>query len=171
MSTTRREQDMQTQDEMKGEHIRALPKAHLHLHFPRTIRPGTLRELAAREGISLDGFFEFGSLVEFLGRRPIGACITRPEDLQRICREMVEDAARDGVLYAEPMVVLHSYTPRFGTLDETYRLLRDAFDEAGADLGVEVGIMIGFNRHGDSVDLAEELARFAARRAGDGVTA
>ncbi|HVA90903.1 MAG TPA: adenosine deaminase [Chloroflexota bacterium] len=151
--------------------IRALPKAHLHLHFPRTIRLSTLTEFAAREGISLDGFHQFTNLSEFLGRRPINECITKAEDVQRLCREMVEDEARDGVLYSEPMIVLDRYLPRFGTLDEVFRLMRDAFTQAGRDLGVEIGIMIGFSRHGHSVAAVEALARFAAGYAGDGVVA
>ncbi len=153
------------------ERIRSLPKAHLHVHFPRTMRPSTLRELAARQAISLEGFYQFASLPEFLGRRPLGDCITTPDDLRRICRELVEDEARDGVLYTEPMVVLHRFVPRLGSLGEVFHLMRDAFDEAEDEFGVEVGLMVGFNRHGDSVAAVEELARFAARHAGDGVVA
>lgn len=44
------------------ERIRSFPKAHLHLHFPRTMRPGTLAQLATREGFSLERFYEFTDL-------------------------------------------------------------------------------------------------------------
>jgi len=153
------------------ERMRALPRAHLHLHFPRTIRPSTLAELAGRAGHSLDGFHDFTNLPEFLARPPIYPCISSAADLQRICTELVEDEARDGVLYAEPMIVIHRYVPRFGSLDEVFRLMREAFAEAGAAHGVEVGIMVGFSRHGDTPVEVEELARFAARHAGNGVVA
>lgn len=151
--------------------IRDLPRAHLHVHFPRTIRRSTLRELAAREGVSLAGFDQFSTLAEFLHNRPMRRFVTRPEDLRRLCREMVEDEARDGVRYTEPMVQLHRYVPRFGSLDEVYQLVQGAFSEAGDELGVEVGIMVGFDRVGDSPAVAEELAHFAARHAGQGVVA
>jgi len=126
------------------ERMRALPKAHLHLHFPRTIRPSTLAELAGRAGLSLEGFHEFTNLPEFLARPPISRCIGSAADLRRLCTELVEDEARDGVLYAEPMIVIHRFAPRFGGLDAVFRLMREAFDEAGAVHGVEVGIMMGF---------------------------
>lgn len=151
---------------------RALPKAHLHLHFEHAMRRSTLIALARREGVSLDGFFRFTNLAEFLGRGGAHrACVTQPEDLLRLCRELVEDEARDGVSYVEPMVIFQRWTPRFGSLEEVYRLVRGAFDAAGAAFGVEVGIMVGFGRDREAPAAAEELARFAAARAGDGVVA
>ena len=106
-----------------AERIRDLPKAHLHVHFPRTIRPSTLHELAAREGVSLDGFYRFSTLAEFLQGRAIRNCVTHPDDVRRLCREMVEDEARDGVRYTEPMVQMHRYVPRFGSLEEAMRFV------------------------------------------------
>lgn len=153
------------------ERIRALPRAHLHLHFPRTIRPATLREFAERVGHSLEGFYAFTNLPEFLARPPLSACITSAADLQRLCLELVEDEARDGVLYSEPMIVFHRLAPRFGSLDEVFRLMREAFVAASAAHGVEVGMMVGFSRHQDTPAEVEELARFAARYAGAGVVA
>ncbi|HVA92210.1 MAG TPA: adenosine deaminase [Chloroflexota bacterium] len=143
-----------------------MPRAHLHLHFPRTIRPDTLRELAARAGASLAGFYSFTNLPEFLARTPISSFITTRDDLSRLCRELVEDEARDGVLYSEPMIVLGRFVPRFGNRDDVLGQMREAFDEAGAEFGVEVGIMLGFSRHQDLAPAAEELARFAARHVG-----
>src|SRR5260370_28403856 len=93
------------------ERVRSLPKAHLHVHFPRTMRPSTLKELAAREAISLEGFYQFASLPEFLGRRPLGDCITTPDDLRRICRELVVDDARAMAIYTEPSDVLSRVVP------------------------------------------------------------
>lgn len=151
---------------------RGLPKAHLHLHLEHSIRASTLGELATREGVALDDFYHFTCLSEFLGRGPtITASVTRREDLRRICLEMVEDEARDGVLYVEPMVLLHRWVPRFGSLDEVFWLVRRALNDAQALFNVEVGLMIGFGRHRDSVETAEDLARFAAAHAAEGVVA
>lgn len=149
---------------------RALPKAHLHVHLERAYRPATLTELAARAGIALDGFHDFADLPGFLNRRPaIRPCIATPDDLRRVCREFVEDEAADGVLYSEPMAVLHRWPPSFGTLDAVYDLVWGALREAGRACGVEVGIMVGFARHRDTPAEAEALARFAASRAGAGI--
>jgi adenosine deaminase len=151
---------------------RALPRAHLHLHLEHAMRRATLAELAAREGVALDGFFTFANLSEFLGRGAVlTGCIARPEDLARVCRELVEDEARDGVLYVEPMVLFHRWSPRLGSLDEVYALIWDALRAAGAATGVEVGMMLGFGRHRDAPAEAEVLARFAAAHAGAGIVA
>lgn len=149
-----------------------LPKAHLHLHLEHSIRPATLAEFAARNGVVLHSFYTFTNLPEFLARGSVlRACITSPDDFRRICWEMVEDAARDGVLYLEPMAVLHRWVPRFGSLEEVFHLIREAFDEAQTAFGIEVGLMVGFSRHRDSLEEIEQLARFAAAHAGDGVVA
>lgn len=152
--------------------LRALPKAHLHLHLEHSIRPATLAEFAARNGVTLEGFYTFTNLPEFLGRGSVlRACITFPDDLRRICWELVEDAVQDGVFYLEPMVILHRWVPRFGSLEEVFHLIREAFDEAQATFGVEVGLLLGFSRHRDSPELAEHLARFAVAHRNDGIVA
>lgn len=156
----------------RDERLRALPKAHLHLHFEHAMRAETLRDLAAREGVDLGDFWRFTCLAEFLRRgSTLSQCITTRDDLRRICHELVEDAARDGALYVEPMVLPTRWTPLIGSRDEVFQVLREAFDEAGARWGVEVGIMIGFGRHRETPESAQEIARFAAARASDGVVA
>ena len=45
--------------------LAALPKAHLHLHLEGGMRPGTLRELAARNGMAVPEIRGFGSFGAF----------------------------------------------------------------------------------------------------------
>lgn len=154
------------------ERLRALPKAHLHVHLEHVLRRATFAELAAREGVSLDGFWEFDSLATFLGRGDaLTQAIASPEDLERMCWEFIEDEARDGVEYVEPMAVIGRWTPRLGTRDQVLRIERDALQAAGRRYGVEVGLLVGFPRHRVNGEQAIELARWAAERAGEGVVA
>lgn len=154
------------------ERLRALPKAHLHVHLEHTLRRATFRALASREGVSLDGFWDFDSLATFLGRgEPLSRCIASPADLERMCWEFVEDEARDGVLYVEPMIVVGRWVPDLGSREEVFALERDALQAAGRRYGVEVGILVGFPRHRTTGDQALDLARWAAGYAGDGVVA
>lgn len=150
--------------------MRSLPKAHLHLHLEHCVRPETLRELADRNGVCLDTFFQFATLGEFLEHGAIlRGCITRLDDLSRICRELIEDEANDGVRYLEPMVTLSRWVPQLGTFEEVFHTVQEALSNAGKEYGVEVGIMLGFSRHRDSLQTVQQLANFAALHTGDGV--
>jgi len=149
-----------------------LPKAHLHLHLEGSARSSTVRELAEREGVRLpaltkprfEGFADFGSALS-----AATDVLSSPEDLARVCRELVEDEARHGVVYTEPMVSPHLHAERFGLPpEEVFSAMREAFRTASAATGVRVGLMIGIDRS-RSTEEAEKAARFAAEHAGDGV--
>src|SRR5438552_13626437 len=79
--------------------VRALPKAHLHLHLEAGQRPAMLRELSERYGLPApetgDGTFE-----TFLrAARVVFTALRTPEDYLRLLREMAEDAAAEGTLW------------------------------------------------------------------------
>jgi adenosine deaminase len=106
------------------------------------------------------------------------ATVTTPGALARICRELLEDEAAQGVRYTQPMVTPQFYEAGgsgegphpagFGTLEDVWAVMRGAFSEASALTSVAWGVLIGAVRT-DSVALAERMARFAADHAGDGV--
>ncbi len=95
--------------------LKELPKVHLHLEG--SARPSTVRELAAREGVRLpvltkprfEYFAEFGSALSAANQ-----VLGRPEYLARVCRELVEDEAAEGVVYTEPMISVLLHAGRFG---------------------------------------------------------
>ena len=81
----------------------------------------------------------------------------------------MEDEAEEGVVYTEPMIVPHLHADRFGLQpEEIFLSMRDAFEEASSATGVRVGFMIGIDRSWET-ERAEEVARFAAERAEEGV--
>jgi adenosine deaminase len=153
--------------------ISRLPKAHLHLHFEASARPATIVELAARAGVAVyqvpttfATFDLFNSAYD-----TIVGFITEPDDVVRICREIVEDEAIQGVHYTEPMIRPATYCERFGMSEsEVFDLMRDAFLAAGAEFGVEVGLMIA-GIWTFPIELIEEAAGFAADQSDRGVVA
>ena len=90
---------------MKRRSIKRLPKAHLHLHLEGSTRPSTIKEFAELEGMDV-GDGNFSNLPEFMVVYSKSAqTIRRPENLKRVCRELVEDEAEQGVWWSEPMGV------------------------------------------------------------------
>lgn len=149
--------------------LAALPKAHLHLHLEGSARPATIAELAAREGIALTDLTAFSNLPEFVERYLIAvSTITRPEDLERVCYELLVDEAAQGVRWCEPMAAPYFYAPAFGTVDEVWALMRSGFDRAAAETGIAWGVIVGHVRT-LPVELAEHTAAWAAAHRDDGV--
>jgi adenosine deaminase len=148
-----------------------LPKAHLHLHLEGSVRPATLRELAARRGVSLETFWDFRDEYEFYERYTlVSELVAEPDDLVRICRDLVEDEAAEGVAYTQPGIAPQVYVPRFGTPADVFELMAEGFAQGSAATGVEVGPMVEVDVS-RSVGLAEEMAAFAAERRSRGVAA
>ncbi len=149
---------------------RTLPKAHLHFHLEASARPETIAEFAARQGVSYTAPTAFSSFDEFnAAYARMVEFIQSPDDLRRICREIVEDNAADGVRYIEPMMLPAFYTGRFDMSEqEVYMLLREAFAEAGREHGVEVGFLLAGIWAFD-LDVTEAAASFAAAHADSGV--
>lgn len=89
----------------------ALPKAELHLHLEGAAPPAFIRGLAKEKSIDLSKIFdERGGYVyrdfwHFLSVYE-AACTTlqTPEDFRRLVLAVLEDRARDGVVYAETFI-------------------------------------------------------------------
>jgi adenosine deaminase len=146
----------------------ALPKAELHLHLEGTIRASTAEELAARYGMPAPRTGSFRDLSEFVvayeaARDLVGDL----DDLRRIARELVEDAAAQGVVWSEVHVVPPTYAGRLGPDEAVLEAVLDGF-HAGAGDGSAAGIVVGVNR-GLPMTAAERSLALAVRYRDSGV--
>ncbi|MDX6207669.1 MAG: adenosine deaminase [Frankiales bacterium] len=154
-----------------GPDLKALPKAHLHLHLTGGMRPTTLVELAAEQGrklpaglldpssVDLDatqlrGWHKFQRLYDAARTVLVG-----PAEVQRVVHEIVEDQAAAGVGWLELQVDPSSYAGRLGGLHATVEIVLDALRN---DLGVGTGLVLAGNRTRHPSE-AETLARLARR--------
>lgn len=153
---------------MSRDSLRALPKAHLHLHLEAAMRRSTLDELAAEHGVAIQvrSFSTFADLIALY--RLATDVLRRPEDLRRLVRELAEDARDDGALWVEHFVYPPLWLGRFGSDEEALDLVLDAGREATAATGVGIGAIVTADRTLDPT-LAEDAARLAVSRAGAGV--
>jgi adenosine deaminase len=148
-----------------------LPKAHLHIHLEGAMRPATLAELAETYGVAVPAIRGYGSFTEFVGQyRAACAVLRTPEDLRRLVREVVEDAAAAGAVWVEPQFYPLHHTETVGSATEMIHLVTEAGREAAARLGIGFGAMIAADRTCE-VDEASTLARLAAEHADAGVVA
>ncbi len=133
----------------------ALPKVELHLHFEGAAPPAFIRGLAREKSIDIakiftaDGGYAYRDFWHFLEVYE-AACTTlqTPEDFHRLALAVLEDRARDGVVYAETFL-----SPDFcGGGDVTaWREYLQAIEEAAAigekTLGITLKGIVTCIRH------------------------
>jgi adenosine deaminase len=161
--------DPATREAATGRGLAALPKGHLHIHLEGAMRPATLAELAAERGMDVPPIRGFGSFVAFAGMYDAACRVLATEvEMRRLVREVVADAAADGVRWIEPSLYAPRYTRVFGSLEATVELVLDELAAAGTDLGVGTGLIVAADRTVDPAE-AVTLAGVAVRYAGRGV--
>ncbi|MFB9707675.1 adenosine deaminase [Streptosporangium sandarakinum] len=160
--------------------LRALPKAHLHLHFTGSMRHTTLVELARGHGLHLPdalvqdwppklratderGWFRFQRLYDIAR-----SVLQREDDVYRLLREAAEDEAAEGSRWLEIQVDPSGYAHRFGGLTRTLELMLDAARKAAGHAGIGVAVVVAANRTRHPLD-AKTLARLAAHHMDQGV--
>jgi adenosine deaminase len=150
--------------------VRALPKANLHLHLEGSARPETVRELGEAAGLDPRDFTVFDGWDGFLAAYvDTMACITSLDAVARICRELVEDEAAEGVAYIEPHVAPDAYADVFGcSPKDVFAAMHEGFTAGAGVTGVEVGLVVAALRDRPP-EFAEARATFAAEHADDGV--
>ena len=160
--------------------LRALPKAHLHLHFTGSMRHSTLLDLADEHGVRLPdslredwppllsaaderGWFRFQRLYD------LARSVLRTEsDVRRLVTEAAQDEAAEGSGWLEIQVDPSGYGGRFGGITAFTDLVLDAARAASEATGVGIAVVIAANRTRHPLD-ARTLARLAVQYAGRGV--
>jgi adenosine deaminase len=161
-----------------------LPKAHLHLHFTGSMRPGTVLDLAGRHGVRLPdvladaladgrpvplsatderGWFRFQRLYDVAR-----SCLRDPADVRRLVLEAAEDDVADGCGWLEIQVDPSGYAARFGGITSFLELVLDSVQAATSATGLPIGVVVAANRTRHELD-ARTLARLAAQYVGAGV--
>jgi adenosine deaminase len=147
----------------------ALPKVQLHCHLEGTVRPETFRTLAAKYGVELGeradpaNTYAFATFRDFLLLfAKVTQTLRAPDDFGRIARDYAIDAAAQGVRYAEVFVSPSVWTYFHHELDvrATVAAIREALEETGRPLGLEVALIVDLTRN-FGVERAEATARQA----------
>ena len=159
--------------------MRALPKAHLHLHFTGSMRVETVRDLAEQHGLRLPdalmgswpprlhatdekGWFRFQRLYD-----TARACVRGEADMRRIVREAAQDDAAEGSRWLELQIDPTSYAPHVGGITPALEIALDEARSVSAAGPTGVGIIVASSRMRHPLE-ARTLARLAAQFAGNG---
>jgi adenosine deaminase len=150
---------------------------NLHSHLEGRLRPSTAAELALELGLprptmGWEHALELtapADLTVYLSKVAASyPFFTRRENLARIAREAVEDAAADGGDYLELRFGPATHASENLPLDEVIAAVCEGSAEGSAATGMPAGLVIAALRH-HSTEVNSLVARAAARFAGRGV--
>ncbi len=156
-----------------AEALDRLPKVELHCHVEGTMRPATVVELAAKNGIGLPvedptELYRYGSLGEFLSIFwLVQSVLGDPGDWARLAYESVLDGAAHGLAYRETFFTPARHLAAGQELASILAGLDEGLAAAEAEVGVGVGLICDFDREfgpAAALELAGELAQL--RRVG-----
>ncbi|MDP9075551.1 MAG: adenosine deaminase [Actinomycetota bacterium] len=149
--------------------LRALPKAHLHLHLEGAMRPPTLRQLSEQRGLEVPTIAGFGSFAAFEATY-LAACavLATMDDMRRLVTEVVEDAASAGAVWVEPASYLPHHRRRLGPDHAVLNVVLDTLASAASALGIGAGFIVAADRTVDPADSIDQ-ARLAVEHGGLGV--
>jgi len=163
-------------------HFYRIPKADLHRHIEGSIRLSTIADLASRGLVDLPADEvalrplmqicpgEIRSSAHFLQKfRNVRKLFVSPEVIQRVVREVIQDAAADHVHYVELRFTPAAFADVKGfSFDDVFEWVLAAGAEQAARSGIDVGFIASVNRH-EPVSVAEEVAELAVAYKAKGV--
>lgn len=130
--------------------LTALPKCELHVHLEGSLRPDTMRALAARHDTSihedLGKAYEFGSFDEFVRLFMLGLSLLRDaEDFCAATVALATELAAQNVRYVEVTTTAFSHARRGVPVEEYVAGLDEGRRRAG-EMGVELAWVIDIPR-------------------------
>jgi len=133
------------------------------------MRPETLRQLAEGYAIPLPPVGTYTSFTEFAVLYEAACAVLQThDDLRRLVREAVEDAAESGAVWLEMGVRPTIHRGKFGGDADVLETFLEEGRAAGRDLGVGVGALVTVDRT-QPLAIAFEEADLAVAYAGSGV--
>lgn len=159
---------------IEGVPVRSLPKVALHEHLDGGLRPGTVLDLAREAGVEApagtarelgEWFAEqanAGSLEGYLQTFELTIAVLQTRDaLTRAARELVEDLANDGAIYAEVRWAPEQHTSGGLTMAEAVEAVQEGIEQGEDDAeaagrSIRVGQILSAMRQGpNSLEVAE----------------
>jgi adenosine deaminase len=133
--------------------LRAMPKAELHIHIEGSLEPELIFQLARRNGVTLPyasvdelrRAYAFTDLQSFLDIYYAGASVLLHEaDFFDMAWAYFQRAKADGVVRAELFFDPQTHTDRGVPMATVMRGLKQACDQAAAELGISAALILCF---------------------------
>ncbi len=149
--------------------VRALPKAHLHVHLEGAIRWTTVTEFAKEHDTVLPGRPPYRDFRDFADAyQALRSVVGSNGSLTRIAREYVEDAAADGVVWSDVHFAPLMYADRFGPPEAVLEAVLEGFSEASTPT-TGASVIVAVNPHA-GLHAANKSVELAIRYRGEGVS-
>ncbi len=159
---------------VQGTYYESMPKVELHRHLEGSLRLSTLLEIARQQRLPLPQDAEsLARMVQvqigdplhvdnFLSKfQVLRLFYQTPEIIQRLTREVVEDAALDQVRYMELRFTPVALSRQRGfALGDVMEWVCGSVEQASRDFNLPVRLLVSMNRH-EPVELAERVIRLA----------
>ena len=161
---------------MNGRSLRELAKVDLHVHLEGSVRPGTLRDLAAKHGCAVPPGLQgeawaFADFDDFIHNYMAAyACLQDADDFRRVAYEFCEDEAAEGARYAEVTFTLGGHAVLADDWDMPVVTVLEGFAEGERDFGIRCRLVLDCV-HGFPLELAQSTLAAALRHRDDGVVA
>jgi adenosine deaminase len=162
-------------------YFHALPKAELHLHLDGSVRPATVLDLAAKDGVPLpttdlprlraqiEATDDTPSLTAYIAYFDLQIAVMQTVPaLERVTYELCQDLAADGVRYAEIRYAPWLHITRGLSVSDVIRATLSGLRAGQAKTGLAGGLIITALRTMPP-DRNVELAQAAGRLVGEGV--